>query len=167
MITLALAQEIIVSPLPLPSGAPQTPDQIIALLADSLALAKGLPAALGAIFIGIVALAMAMLMIAKYFAEKGKREDEAYKTDLRIKTEQATNLARIQKDAATSLATNLDLAYKQDYEYFVVKIKAEKYDAVCAKIAPKFHVELSKFIYDTALPAEERAARIIMVIKPQ
>lgn len=153
--------KMIPSPLPINS-----PDQIIAILADSLSMAKGLPGILGAIFVGIIALALALLIIAKYYADKGAREKEAYETDMKVRQIQAINLTRMQKDAASSLLDNMDLSYRQDYDYYVQKIGEGKFDAVYVKINPKFYTELSTFIYDQSIPPEQRAARVILIVKP-
>lgn len=146
---------------------PSSPDAIIKMLANALALGKSLPPTIGAIFVGIVALAIAVMLIARYFFERGKREKDAYLLDQKIRTEQTENLARMQKDASTGLINNMDINYKQDYEYFVKKIKEEKYDSVYVKIAPKFHTSLAEFIYNKELSAEERSARVIIIIRPQ
>ena len=142
-------------------------DQILELLANAVKIAAGLPGLPGMIFVCIVALAAAILVIAKYFMERGAREKEAYLLDQKVKQVQLENLARMQKDAATALISNMDLSYKQDYEYFTQKIKEQRYSSVYVKIAAKFHTSLAGFIYDETLSAEERAARIILLIKPQ
>lgn len=154
------------SPAPSPVPPSLSVDQIIDILGSSLSIAKGLPGVLGAIFVGIVALAIALLLIAKYFMDRGVREREAYETDLRVRKLQAENLSRMQRDATIALISNMDLSYKQDYEYFVLKIRDGKYEAVYVKINPKFHEKLVTFLYDAALTPEERAARVILVIKP-
>lgn len=148
-------------------AAPIDTDFILQMLQNAMVMGAKLPGIIGAIFVGVIALSIAVLLIAKYFMDRGAREKAAYAEDLRIRTIQSENLARMQKDATTALISNMDLSYKQDYDYFVAKIKESRFDAVYAKIATQFHAQIAQFIYENGIPTEERAAHIIMLIKPK
>lgn len=149
-----------------PTPAPtMNVDQIMAILADSIALGKNLPGIFGAIFVGIIALALALIIIAKYFMDRGQREKEAYLEDQRIRKIQAENTARMQKDAVEALISNMDVSYQQDYAYFTQMIKQQRYPFIYMKIAPQFKEEIATFLYDDTQPAEVRAARVIQVIR--
>lgn len=168
LLLLPLTSLAEVVPSPTPTSLPGTidADQLMQMLSNALAIASGLPGIFGAVFVGLIALVIAILLIAKYFLEKGAREKEAYLTDLKIRQTQEENLARMQKDATSAFLSNMDISYAQDYQYFIQMIKAEKYDAVYAKVASKFHEGIAQFIYDTSISAEDRAARVIMLVKP-
>jgi hypothetical protein len=110
-------------------------------------------------------LAIACLVIAKYFLDRNQREKEAYVEALRIKKIQEANLQRMQIDASQGLVENLDTAYQQDYDYHVKMIKAQTYKAVYAKIAPQFYDNVSTIIYREDLTPEQKAALIINLIR--
>lgn len=139
-----------------------TPDTVFP---NALALALQVGGVPGAILLAIIALGWSLWKISNYFEAKDKREREAYEEDLRIRNLQATNTARMQRDAAAALMDNMDLSYKQDYDYFIQMIKVGNYKAIYNKIAQKFHEPISTFIYNDATPAEERSARVILVIR--
>jgi len=156
------------SPLPIATPLPVTldVDQIIQMLSSALVIGKGLPGFFGAIFVGVVGIAIAALLIAKYFFDRGAREAAAYALNLQIQQTQAENLARMQQDATTAFLSNMAITYQQDYQYFIQMIKGNTFEGIYAKIAPQFHTQIAQFIYDQTISPEERAARVIMIVKP-
>lgn len=152
------------SPTPVPGS--MDVDQIIQMLSNALSIGKGLPGIFGAIFVGVVAIAIALLLIAKYFSDRGAREAAAYALNLQIQQTQAENLARMQQDSTTAFLSNMAITYQQDYQYFIQMINVGTYSGIYAKIAPQFQEQVSKFIYDSSITPENRAARVIMLIQP-
>ena len=144
--------------------ATATPDPE-SMLSNALSMGASLPGLLGAIFVGLVVVAWAIFKISKYFEEKGKREREAYDEDQRVRKLQADNTARMQNDAVQALMDNMDLSYRQDYDYCVLKIKDKKYSAVYAKFNLQFKEQIATFLYDESLTPEFRAGRVIQVVR--
>jgi hypothetical protein len=111
-------------------------------------------------------LGWAAFKIAKYFENEDKRRREAYEYDLKVRNQQAENTARMQRDATQALLDNMDLTYGQDYNYCLQKIREQKYPAVYAKFNTKFQEQIAAFLYDETLTPEQRAARVILVVRP-
>jgi hypothetical protein len=147
--------------------APIEPETILAMLQDALKVAGQLPGVLGAILIGFISLAIGLLLIAAVMNSREKRERAAYEYDLTIRKIQAENLERIQRDASQALMQNMDSKYKEDYKIFTAAIAEKKYERVCVKCDSRFHETIANFLYDEKLSAEDRAARVILVIRPQ
>jgi len=118
-----------------------------------------------AIVILVGVLCLCVLMIAKYFWDRNKREEEAYKETIRIKKEQEENIWRVQRDSLASYIIGLDIAYQQDYNYYVQKIKDNKYAAVFMKVSDKFHDEIGNFLYSEKLTPEQKAGLIIKTVR--
>lgn len=157
MINLLLQAIVVPTPTPTPN--------IDSMLTNALSIASGLPGIFGAIFVGLIVLAWAALKISKYFEDRGKREKDSYLEDQRIKQIQAENTAKMQNDAVKALLDNMDISYKQDYEYFVKMINEKKYSAIYAKISPIFKEQIATFIYDETLTSEFRAGRVIQTVR--
>lgn len=136
------------------------------VFANGLKLAVQVGGIPGAIILGLICLGYTAWKLGNYLDERGKREREAYELDKKIREQQAANLARMQKDASQALITNMDITYKQDYDQFVRQFKEGNYKGPYQKYNVKFHDTISKFVYDESIPVEERAARVILTVKP-
>lgn len=117
----------------------------------------------GIAIVGIIA--MCILSIAKYFWDRNAREKEAYEYSLKVRLEQEKNTARMQKDAAESLMLNMDIAYQQDYEFYIQKISEGDFKAVYPKTPVQFHEKIATFLYRDDLSSAVRAAMIIDVVR--
>jgi hypothetical protein len=116
---------------------------------------------------GIILICLVYLtgFITKYLYDKNKRESDAYNEALRIKKIQETNLQKMQGDATQALIDNMDIAYEQDYEYYVKMIKSQTYKAVYAKVAVQFYDKIAEIIYREELTPEQRSAMIINIVR--
>ena len=115
--------------------------------------------------IALILLVLAILSIAKYFKNEDIRREAAYQESLRIKAEQDKNLARLQQETTQAFLDNIDAAYKQDYEYYRDKITQGKYAAIWGKIPPLLQEEIAAFVYKDDLKPEEKAAKIILIVR--
>ena len=115
------------------------------------------------IIIGI--LAICILMITKYFVDENKRRRDAYLEAKKIKEQQNKIAEKLQYDASLALRQNMDTMFEQDFEDFTIYIEEKRYSNVLMNIPRKYHHELGVFIYNEELNAEDRAARIISILK--
>jgi len=142
-----------------------SPDSAWQMLAEAMAVPITIPWVKIA-YQAIVMLVMGILVIAKYFFDKNKRETEAYKTDIETRQRQSELLERAQHDAASSMRDNLAGAYADDYKLYVKMITKEDYSFLGnGKIPLKCIDEISHFVYNKDLAVEDRASRIILVVK--
>ena len=151
--------------IPTPTPSPLDIDNITAILQSSLKIAGSLPGVLGAIFVAVIGLTLAVLLIAKYFVNKGAQETAAYQAQLQTQLTQNSNLAKMQVDAAQALINNMNTLYQQDYDYFVQMLGANNYVAIYAKLDVQFHTKIAGFIYDATIPATQKAASIIHLMQ--
>lgn len=116
--------------------------------------------------VGIIGLiAVCALTIARYFWKEDLRREEAFKKAEADRNKQSALLEQVQKDASAALRLNMDIVYKQDYDYFVKMIPLKKYPEVLLKIAPIYFDKIATFLYNETLTPEDRAARILLIIK--
>lgn len=141
--------------------------QILQMLQNALTTAAGMPGLVGIIFVSIIGFVIAVLVIANYFYAKGQREAAAYQAQLQAQQTQDANLAQEQQDAAQALINNMNDVYQQDYTYFVQMLSATPPNtvAVYAKLSVQFQTQIASFIYDSTIPATQKAAQIILLMK--
>ncbi|MGZ6369241.1 MAG: hypothetical protein ACXWPM_00770, partial [Bdellovibrionota bacterium] len=137
------------------------------MVENAMKIGANLPGVLGAIFVALVAVAIAIILIAQYFVALGQRERDSYNANLAAQQLQNANLSRMQIDATQALIDNMDIVYKQDFDYFAKQIAAKQYSSIYVKVAPEFHPQIANFLYDESLAAPVRAARVIGVIRLQ
>jgi Tfp pilus assembly protein PilV len=140
---------------------------ILQALENALTTAAGTPGLIGVIFVALVGLAIGVLIIANYFYAANIREQAAYNAQLATQQTQAANLAQMQADASQALISNMDTTWQQDYNYFVQMLEATPPNtvAIYAKLNIQFQTQIAGFIYNTSLPATQRAAQIIMLMQ--
>ena len=116
-----------------------------------------------AIVVGI--LAMAALMIAKYFWDENKRKENAYREAMKVREEQNKNLQRLQQETTQAFLANIDAAYKQDFEYYRDKIAQNKTADIWGKVPYELQEEVTRFVFRDDLKPEEKSARIILAVR--
>lgn len=115
------------------------------------------------VIVGIIALCM--FYIALYFYKENKRREEAYKEAIRVKQLQEKNIERMQLEVSQAIKQNMDVAYKQDFDYYKDCITQGKYLLVWGKIPAVFREKVLEFIYREDLSPEDKSARIIQVVR--
>lgn len=152
-----------------PSPAPatgMTPEQMQQLLMDALSVAKTIPwPAVGAIFVALIVVCAAVLQIAAFFRGEAQRRAEAYAEAIRIRQQQLEITEKVQRDASQALKDNMDAAYQDDYRYYIKQLTAKNYPAIWGKIPLKAMDAVGKIVYSEDIAPEDRAARIILVLK--
>lgn len=149
-------------PSPLPGGSVDM-DSILSMLQNALTIGSGLPGILGAIFVVLVSIAIAIILISKYFLDENKRRNEAYLESKRLELEHNTNAQKLANDYAKAAGDLLGEEYRKDYERYCVQI-ANKDFSFLVKIAKEYHAEIALFLYNETIAASDRAARIIHIV---
>lgn len=129
----------------------------------------------GAILLAVIVFGFAVMKIAKYFEDRGKREREKDEADKRVMLIQSTNYSLMQKHGAAAQIKLLDGIWKSHYQNFVSALTIAEtnpdsdngYPLIYAKIDKSFYNEIAKVIYnkDDKLTKEEKAGLLIGIMK--